>query len=127
SPDESVGVRTRAVAAEASMNKVFGSETLGVVVDEAVQIHGGYGYMEGYAVERAYRDARVYRIFEGTNEINRLLIASALLRGSGSGRATATEEDVAKGVALSPGVTESPGGTLAGDLSGEGELVEAMH
>jgi len=67
-------------AIEASIVKVAGSEMLDYVVDENVQIHGGNGFVRDYPAERHYRDARVNRIFEGTNEINRLLIPAMLLR-----------------------------------------------
>jgi alkylation response protein AidB-like acyl-CoA dehydrogenase len=67
-------------AMEASIAKVAGSEALNYVLDENIQIHGGNGYVKDYPAERHYRDARVNRIFEGTNEINRLLIPGMLAR-----------------------------------------------
>jgi hypothetical protein len=73
-------------AVECSAAKVLASEELDAVVDDAVQLHGGYGYIESYPAAAAYRDARINRIWEGTNEVNRLLIPGTLLRRAMKGR-----------------------------------------
>jgi alkylation response protein AidB-like acyl-CoA dehydrogenase len=73
-------------AVECSIIKVWASEMVNYVVDETVQIYGGYGFVEEYPAERAYRDARINRIFEGTNEINRLIITGFLLKRAMSGQ-----------------------------------------
>lgn len=73
-------------AMECSYMKVYGSEMLDYVVDEGVQIHGGYGFHQDYSVERGYRDARINRIFEGTSEINRMLATGMLLKRAQRGQ-----------------------------------------
>jgi butyryl-CoA dehydrogenase len=73
-------------AVECSIIKVWASEMVDYVVDETLQIYGGYGFVEEYPAERAYRDARINRIFEGTNEINRLIITGFLLKRAMSGQ-----------------------------------------
>ncbi|HZS51578.1 MAG TPA: acyl-CoA dehydrogenase family protein [Bryobacterales bacterium] len=105
-------------AVECSVVKVYASEILDYIVDEGVQIHGGYGYHQDYAVERAYRDSRINRIFEGTNEINRLLISGMLLKRAVKGQlelmpaAQALMNEVLSGSSLS----EPPGdGSLAAE------------
>ena len=79
-----VGIRTAEALEEylieCSINKIYGSETESYVVDEEVQIYGGYGYIRGNHPELAYRNSRINRIWEGTNEINRIVIANTLLR-----------------------------------------------
>lgn len=67
-------------AVEYSLNKVLASEVLDFAVDEGVQVHGGYGFIQEYPIERMYRDSRINRLFEGTNEINRLLVPGTLLK-----------------------------------------------
>jgi alkylation response protein AidB-like acyl-CoA dehydrogenase len=97
-------------AVECSIVKVYASEVLDFVVDEGVQIYGGYGYHQDYAVERAYCDSRINRIFEGTNEINRLLIAGMLLKRAARGQ-----------LALMPAVQKLMGELLSGPAPDSGD------
>ncbi|HWF65787.1 MAG TPA: acyl-CoA dehydrogenase family protein [Acidobacteriaceae bacterium] len=83
---QETGRRMEEFAVECSIVKVWCSEMLDGVVDRMLQIHGGYGYVEEYPAERAYRDARINRIFEGTNEINRLIITGWMMKRAMQGR-----------------------------------------
>jgi len=103
-------------AVECSILKVWGSEMIDYVVDETVQIFAGYGFVEEYPAERAYRDARINRIFEGTNEINRLIITGFLLKRAMSGQ-----------LALMPAIKKLMDEVLSGPSVGEeieGSLAE---
>ena len=99
-------------AIESSISKVYGSELMDFVVDEAVQIYGGYGFHEDYPVARAYRDSRVNRIFEGTNEINRMLIIQMLLKRALSGAVPLLQAGakLRDEIMAGPSLEESPGG-----------------
>jgi alkylation response protein AidB-like acyl-CoA dehydrogenase len=108
-------------ALECSINKVFASEAMDAVVDEGVQIHGGSGYIQEYKIERLYRDSRINRIFEGTNEINRLLIPATLLKRALKGelplveRAQALQKELLNPSPLD--VSAAPGSPLAKQIA----------
>jgi alkylation response protein AidB-like acyl-CoA dehydrogenase len=102
-------------AIESSIAKVYGSEMLDFVVDEAVQIFGGYGFHEEYPVCRAYRDSRINRIFEGTNEINRMLIIQMLMKRAMGGQLPLIPAamKLADEILAGPAFEEAPEGVLA--------------
>jgi alkylation response protein AidB-like acyl-CoA dehydrogenase len=102
-------------AIESSISKVYGSEMLDFVVDEAVQVFGGYGFHEDYPVCRAYRDSRINRIFEGTNEINRMLIIQMLMKRAMSGQLALIPAamKLADEILAGPSFEEGPEGVLA--------------
>jgi hypothetical protein len=108
-------------AIECAIAKVVATEALRYVADEGVQVHGGYGFHQDYAVERCYRDERINRIFEGTNEINRLLTVGMLLK-----RAAQDRLPLMGAVMQLMGELASPAGDVAADRDGltvEAELV----
>src|ERR1700688_3247218 len=102
-------------AIESSISKVYGSEMLDFVVDEGVQIFGGYGFHEDYPVCRAYRDSRVNRIFEGTNELNRMLIIQMLMKRAMGGQLALIPAamKLADEILAGPSFEEAPEGVLA--------------
>ncbi len=110
SPKQSQEVQKRIeeYAIECSIVKVWCSEMLERVIDQMLQIHGGYGYTEEYPVERGYRDARINKIFEGTNEINRLIISGWMMKRAMQGR-----------LALLPAIQRVMDEVLAGPVAGE--------
>jgi alkylation response protein AidB-like acyl-CoA dehydrogenase len=104
-------------ASECAITKVFCTEVLAAIVDEVLQVHGGYGFVQEYPAERFYRDERINRIYEGTNEINRILIAGTLLKrltkdGAGFGKRVEEALDAMKN-------TAPAGHDAAVDFSGE--------
>ena len=104
-------------AIESSIAKVYGSEMLDFVVDEGVQIFGGYGFHEDYPVCRAYRDSRINRIFEGTNEINRMLIVQMLMKRAMGGQLPLIPAamKLADEILAGPSFEEAPEGVLAAE------------
>jgi alkylation response protein AidB-like acyl-CoA dehydrogenase len=105
-------------AIECSISKVYSSEVVDFVVDEAVQIFGGYGFHEDYPVSRAYRDSRVNRIFEGTNEINRMLIIQMLMKRAMGGALPLVPAAMrlADEILSAPAIEEPPEGPLGAEL-----------
>ncbi|MFN3285850.1 MAG: acyl-CoA dehydrogenase family protein, partial [bacterium] len=112
-------------AIESSMNKVFATEVLDFVVDEALQIYGGYGYIEDYPAARGYRDARINRIWEGTNEINRLLIVDMLTKRALRGRLDLMGAIQRVAGELTAGTPDTE--LAEGALGEEARLVEGMR
>ena len=135
SPEHAEAAALDAHAVECAIVKVHASEMLDRVADEGVQIHGGYGFHRDYLVERAFRDARVNRIYEGTNEVNRLAIVSLLLRRAKRGQsglleAMAREGQRAEGKGQKADEGQTAGGTsqaTQGEQSDEDIAARARH
>ncbi len=123
---DGVRVALEELAVECSIAKVLASEELDATVDELVQVHGGYGYLEDYPAAQAYRDARINRIWEGTNEINRLLIPGTLLKRALSGRLDLLGPARRAQEALLAGPSSDAAGP-GGPLAAEHRLVDGLR
>src|SRR5262249_24256183 len=106
---------------ESSIIKVYGSEALNLCADETVQIHGGYGFIEEFEAARIFRDSRINRIFEGTNEINRLIVPGTLLKRAASGENPLLEYSQTVRERVAAGNLPKPG---KGDLAIEEQVAE---
>ncbi|MFH0750727.1 MAG: acyl-CoA dehydrogenase family protein [Chloroflexota bacterium] len=124
---EAIRAALEEYAVECSIAKVLASEELGWVVDELIQVHGGYGYIEEYPAARAFRDARIHRIWEGTNEINRLLIPGTLLKRAVQGRLDLLGPARRAQEALLAPSGGDAGDAAGGPLAAEAALVEAAR
>lgn len=117
-----IGKQLSEYATECAICKVFGSETLDYVADETLQLHGGAGFIKDYGIEQIYRDSRINRIFEGTNEINRLLIPTHLFRKAMKGEINLqvkVEEAVLQ--------LQKPSSPYEGEFSREREAVDLLR
>jgi alkylation response protein AidB-like acyl-CoA dehydrogenase len=115
-------------AIESSISKVAGSEILDYCVDEGVQIFGGYGFHEDYPMARAYRDSRINRIFEGTNEINRMLIIQMFMKRAMTGALPlmAAGKKLAEEIMAGPSFDEGPTGELAAEQQAVAQAKKAF-
>lgn len=117
-----VAKRMMEYATECAVCKVYSSETLDFIADEGLQLHGGYGFIKEYKIEQIYRDSRINRIFEGTNEVNRLIIPGNLLKAAAKGQAPLGEA-----VSRALAEMQSPKIGSIGGISREIEAVNAIR
>ena len=124
---EAIRAALEEYAVECSIAKVLASEDLGWVVDELIQVHGGYGYIEEYPAARAFRDARIHRIWEGTNEVNRLLVPGTLVKRAIQGRLDLLGPARRAQEALLAPAGSSPDAAGDGPLAAEAAVVEGAR
>ncbi len=113
-------------AIECAIAKVFCSEVLADVVDDVVQIHGGYGFTQEYPAERFYRDERINRIFEGTNEINRILVPATIFRRAMKGELPLQKESLRATEAIEAARARGPGAVASGPFGPERTAVRRL-